>query len=450
MTDNNTIGELGLENLMSRANIIFTNGYKFCGKLNIDNLQQSFINIVDSIAKFQHQLHSKSQNNYQWQTAGPFKQRFLVVESENIEDEFKNICSRSFDIIKQSNHFPMVMVVIVEKQKPEKDSTAQKNFIIAQLSNHTYVDAGSSEVIFNQVVSYYNSLSKQDVQKTEAILEAAKNIKTIDTQSMLDLLKKENFEHQKNVDQLGNYPIADIGEHKVPLDTIPLCLESYKKRIRKPIVQLFNIDLLIQRCRNSNPDLSRNSIICAAIAKGMYDLNVEIKGKSKEHIISFKMLSNLLPEDMKAYYSGNYIAFVPVTVNGHESLEEIANDIQARVTEFKQTQLNLSLFGLVEDAVQASAVGEADEEISFIVTSWNNYSFMNSKDYLTDCDSITHYSGVNIEPKDTLGGSLVNRPVMVISLSPDGRLCLSYFPSLRSDMETQQIAKQMDKIFNRI
>ena len=435
---------------MSRANIIFTSGYRFYGKLNIDNLQQSFINVVDSIAKFKHRLYSKSQNNYQWQTAGPFKQRFLVVESEDIDDEFKNVCSRCFDLLKQSNHFPMLMVVIVEKTKPEKDSAAKKNFIIAQLSEHSYVDAGSSEVIFNQVINYYNSLSKQDNHKLEAILELVKKIKTIDAQSMFDLLKKENFDHQKNIDKLTNYPVADIGDHKVPLDTIPLCLETYKKSIRKPIVQLFNIDPLVQQCRSSNPDLTRNSIICAALAKGIYDLNIEVKAKTKEHIISFKMLSNLLSEDMRQNYSGNYIAFVPVTVNGHESLEEIANDIQARVTEFKQTQLNLSLFGLVEDAVQASAVGEADDEISFIVTSWNNYSFINNPDYLSDCDSITHYSGVNIEPKDTLGGSLVNRPVMVISLSPDGRLCLSYFPSLRSDMETQQIAKHMDKIFNRL
>jgi len=138
-----------------------------------------------------------------------------------------------------------------------------------------------------------------------------------------------------------------------------------------------------------------------------------------------------------------------VTVNGDDKLEDIAFAIDKRVKEFKQTQLNLSIYSLVEDAVQAEAVGIEDEKISLIVTNWNNYRFIKEKDYLNSCRSIAHISGVNIEPKDTLGGVLVNQPVIAISLSPDEMLCLSYFPSIRSDAENKQIADQMDRVFSR-
>ena len=162
------------------------------------------------------------------------------------------------------------------------------------------------------------------------------------------------------------------------------------------------------------------------------------------------MLSNLLPIEMRQQYSGNYISFIPVSVDGHLPIETLAKSIHDRIREFKTTQLNLSLFSLVEDAVKASQVGTVDEEISFIVTNWNNYTFLNQHDYLQGCRSVKHISGVNIEPKDTLGALLVNRPVMVINLSPDKSLCLSYFPSLRSEQETIEIAESMENVFSHI
>ncbi len=169
-----------------------------------------------------------------------------------------------------------------------------------------------------------------------------------------------------------------------------------------------------------------------------------------EHVVSFKMLSNILPLEKRQKYIGNYISFIPVTINGYESIEEIAKDIHDRIREFKTTQLNLSLFSLVEDAVKAAAVGKEDEEISFIVTNWNNYAFIDNPEFLSGCRSIKHLSGTNIEPRDTLGGALVNRPVLVISLSPEDELCLSFFASIRSDDESRAIAEQIEKVFSEL
>ncbi|MCW8931251.1 MAG: hypothetical protein OQL19_13545 [Gammaproteobacteria bacterium] len=446
MSDNTlqTIGKLGLENLMSRANIIFTSGYKFSGQLNTDNLYKSFISVLDQIVKFEYQIHHQSQSDYQWKKSGPFKNRFLTIKTDDIDEEFKNICSRSFDLLKEANHYPMLLAVI----EPVITKDAEENvFIIAQLSEHAHCDAGSSELIFNKVIEHYNALESDDHTSAQKILEGIKDLITLDSEDMIELLKQEHFNHQDNVDNLMQYPVADVGEYRLPPDTIAHHLEEYKKRIRKPIIQYFDIQLALEKCRKVYPEITKNSIVCALLAKGIYKLNVSLKNKPKEHIISFKMVSNILPKDLRDKYFGNYISFIPVSVDGHLSVEDIAYSINERIKEFKSTQLNLSIFSLVEDAVKASEVGSVDEEMSFIVTNWNNYTFLNNPDYLSGCQSIKHISGVNIEPKDTLGALLVNRPVLVINLSPDEELCLSYFPSLRSDDETLQIAESMEKAF---
>jgi hypothetical protein len=66
---------------------------------------------------------------------------------------------------------------------------------------------------------------------------------------------------------------------------------------------------------------------------------------------------------------------------------------------------------------------------------------------LHGCESLRHQSGVNIEPKDTLGAVLVNRPILVINMSPNQELCLSFFPSLRSEEENLAVAEHIGEVF---
>ena len=86
--------------------------------------------------------------------------------------------------------------------------------------------------------------------------------------------------------------------------------------------------------------------------------------------------------------------------------------------------------------------------MSFIVTNWNNYNYLNSNSYLTNCESLKHLSAVNIEPKDNLGAALVNRPVAVVNFSPNSELCLSYIPSLRNQKENKDLLTQFKTILN--
>ncbi|MBF0265859.1 MAG: hypothetical protein HQL46_11365 [Gammaproteobacteria bacterium] len=434
------IKKLGLEALMSRAHIIFTSGYHFKGPIQAEQLEQSFIDIVECMTKFEYKINFTNQSQYHWEKHGPFKDRFLVIETQDIEQEFKEVCSRSVEILENSNHYPMVMVLI-------KHSSTE-DFIIAQLSEHTPTDAGSSEVVFNKVIAYYNALTDGDTKEAESILEATKKIQTISTQDMVNLLQKPDFDHQKNIENLLAYPIADNGDHKISLTQIPKYLKAYKQRTRHPVIEYFDIAAMLKQCRQNHPEISRNSIISAVLAKALYLLNVEKKNTPQDHSISFRMLSNILPHDLRQLYSGNYIAFVPVTVDGQDTIEDMAVSIHQRIREFKQTQLDVTLFDLVEGATQDNAVGKEDDEVSFIVTNWNNYTYLNNKGFLNGCTSIKHISGVNLEPKDVLGASLVNRPVMAINLSPDEQLTLSFFPSLDSDEKSREIMDYVNQLLS--
>jgi hypothetical protein len=435
------IGAIGLECLMSRANIIFTSGYKFRGSLDIPALERSFLDIVDCIPKFGYRLHFEAQNRFHWERHGPYQNLFLSLESDDIDQGFKDLCARSFEVFEDSHEAPMIMAVIQEKA-----ATSDSTFIIAQLSNHTYIDAGSAEVIFHKVIDHYHALIQQDDARITSILDETRQLKTIDASAMVKILQGEHFDHHDNLEKLSRYPVADVGNYQVPLKTIPEQMKAYKQRVRTPISRHYEISRLVKRCRAAFPEVTKNSAICALLSKGLYELNLE-KGKPDKHLISCKMLSNILPAEMRSKYSGNYISFIPVSVEGHKEIEEMAKDIHDRIREFKSTQLNLSLYRLVDDAVKAASIDGSDDDISYVVTSWNNYAFLNNPEFLSGCESLKHISGVNIEPKDALGGCLVNRPVMVTSLSPGDDLCLSFFPSLRSDEETRDIIKHIDQVF---
>ena len=433
------VGVINLECLMNRANILFTSGYRFRGELNTANLEASFIAVVDCIEKFDHRLHFEAQDNFHWKQFGAYDKRLHVIDSDDIDHEFSELCRNSLSLVDNGKHCPMVLTVIRDRRNPDE-------FIIAQTSEHTYVDARSSEVIFNRIIDYYNALSRGDTARLETIAAAAKKIRTLSSAEMIKILAADEHDHETNLQGLAAYPVADVGEYAIPLDTVPACLENYKKQRFAPVMQFFDVRQLLDRCRAKYPEVTKNSVICAALAKGFYNLNCGAKGKPEEHIISFKMLSDLLSPELRQEYSGNYIAFVPVSVDGGLSVEDIAKSIHERTRHFKASKLDLSMFKLVEGAVDAAAVGTSDDPLSFVVTNWDNHHFLSTPEYLHGCESLRHQSGVNIEPKDTLGAILVNRPILVINRSPNEELCLSFFPSLRSETETLAVADSIGDV----
>jgi len=439
-----SIGKLGLEGLMDRANIAFTNGYRFKGAINSVTLQHSINAICQSIEKFSYQVHFVSQDNYSWQQTEQHSFTLNNITAANLETAFAQVCQDSHQNFAKQKQVPMLFTLI------QGTNTEKDEFIIAQTSCHTHVDARSSEVIFNKIIEHYNALSQQDESKNKAIIASAEQLQTVDADFIIQqrFALNETASHDDNVANIMSYQVDDIGQHAIPMASLDELLPKYKTTERSPFIQYFNVEKMLTSARQKHENISKNSVVCAAIVKAIYNINVQQKGVVAEHIISFKMLSDLLSPQMRQQYCGNYIAFVPVTVNGELPLEDIAKDINDRIINFKTTNLDVSIFALTEAAIKEAIVGSADEPLSFIVTNWNNFTFINQEDYLTDCQSIRHQSGVNIEPKDNLGAALVNRPVLVINFSPNGELCLSQFPSLDSEKVNQNLANQFDDVFS--
>ena len=439
----NEVGKLGLEGLMERANIVFTNGYRFKGSIDEACFAESVKAICKCIIKFNYQVNFKTQDCYSWDATSQREYQLQSLLTSDLDQAFSQLCEDSFVIFDKENSEPMLFTII--KSTCDFDD----EFIISQSCNHIYVDARSAEVIFNNIINYYNALCSEDTSTAKDIVLRTKALRTLSSDIVIDECFKENpsANHDKNVEKIVHYPVKDFGKHVIPRNTLNEVLTHYRKTRRAPLIQYFNVEDIIKLCRIKYPNVSKNSVICAVIVKAIYNINVQDKDVKTEHIISFKMLSDILQANLRQKYSGNYIAFVPVSVNGEKKLEEIANDINDSVVEFKKTELDTSVFALTEDAISNALVGTADDPLSFVVTNWNNFAFTGSKSFLTNCQSIRHQSGVNVNPKDTLGAALVNRPVLVINFSPCGELCISQFPSLSSQAVNDNLGEHLSAIF---
>lgn len=437
------IGKLGLEGLMERANIVFTNGYRFKGVIDEIRFSESVKAICSCVIKFNYQLNFITQDNYTWNESIRREYSVKSIATSDLDQEFSRLCRESFILFDKPNSEPMLFTLI--KNADDLDD----EFIISQSCNHIYVDARSAEVIFNNIINHYNALCLQDTTAANDIVLKTQALRTLESTIVIEECFNNNphADHDNNVGKIVNYPINDFGKHVIPMNTLDEVLIHYREKARAPLVQYFNIESMINHCRKKQPDISKNSIVCAVIAKAIYNINVQEKGVKTNHIISFKMVSDILSTDLRKKYSGNYIAFVPVCVNGEKNLEEMAKDINDWVVDLKRTGLNTSVFSLTEDAIRDALVGTADDPLSFVVTNWNNYSFTDTKDFLINCQSIRHQSGVNINPKDALGAALVNRPVLVINFSPCGELCISQFPSLSSQTINENLSEHLSAIF---
>lgn len=436
------VGTLLLEGLMSRAEILFTAGYAFRGPLHLAKIQASFEAIVSQISKLHHQLEFRAQNDFQWRPKSDYGSCFHVVESHDIRQELDEISARGFEIRAASGAFPFNLVVLKSTNPATPDE-----FILAQLCSHEFLDARSAESVFHLILEHYNALAQDNLSNAQQAIETARKLRTIDASAMMAKVKAADYDFEANAEHLSQYKVEDKGEHGVRLATIEGLLPEFRQRKRLPVSCELDAKPLIEQVRQNHPEVSKNSVITAVLHKAIYNINVQDKGLPKEQIISGNMVSDLISAELRQHYIGNYIGFVPVSTPGELAIEEIAIKVHQRIQEFKSKQINITCFEQVEQAAEQNLVGTADNELSYIITNWNNYRLLNGEELLYECDALAHYSAVNVDPIDLAGAALINRPVVVINLSPGDRLCFSMFPSLRDDGENRRIVNEVKRLF---
>ncbi|NTS77031.1 hypothetical protein HR060_09115 [Catenovulum sp. SM1970] len=429
------IGTLYLEGLMSRAEILFNAGYQFKGTIDAEQLEQSFLAIVDNIAKFNHQLNYRDQDSFSWQHQPQYQQRFHHIQADDLDSAFSDLSANAFEIRESSNNYPFNLVLI----------SGNDEFIIALLNSHEFVDARSSANVFDLIVKHYNAVKAGDDKLAHTAELSAKSLKTDSAAAISRQLKNADYNTENNLNRLQNLAVADDGGYGVSVHEMDALLPPFKARYRKPVNCQFDLTRAISACRKQYPEVSKNAIINALIHQAIYNLNQTNDKGAKEQTIAGKMVVDIIPNDDRHNHVGNYIGFVPLSTDGHISLADIAKSINDYIVEVKETQLNLTCFDLVEDLAQQKVIGTANEPFSYIITNWNNYNFLQGKDYLHGCESVAHISGVNVDPIDATGAALINRPVFVVNMSFDDQVYISLFPSLVDDKINQQL---VDEIMN--
>ena len=442
MAEVGSVGKIYLEGLMSRAEILFVSGYIFLGELNLQQLRDSYHAIVDRVSKFNHQLDFRAQDDFDWRPEQGYGERFHVYQATDLEDELKELARRGFELREGSNNHPMNLVVVQQADE------AREEFLVAMLCSHEYVDARSAETVFHLVLDHYNATVADDQKAVATAEQAASKLTSIDTEAMVQILAGDGYDVDHNTELLGAYPTADAGEYGVRVETLTQHLPEFRQRERKPLSCVVDASGVIAHCRQQFPEVSKNAVITAVVHKAIYNINVRDKAVSDKHLVSGRMVADLLSPEQRQQYIGNYISFVPISTSGSASLERTAKAVHDRIVEFKSQQFDLSCFELVEQAANANAVGSGDDELSYVITNWNNYRFLAGETMLAGCETLAHRSAVNVDPQDNAGAALINRAIIVINLSPNDELCLSMFPSLRDDGENRRLIAEVEQLLS--
>ena len=182
-----SVGKLNLEGLMTRAEILFSSGYKFRGTPDLNALENSFNDIVKRVDKFHFQMDFQAQNQFEWQSCGQYNNAFRVIRCDNLDDGFNQVSADAFTIRSESGNFPMNMVVLT--QESQKDVN---EFVICLLCSHEYSDARSSATVFDLIVKHYNGTVTSEESGCQQALEAAEQLQYLDAQTMIGKLKKRH------------------------------------------------------------------------------------------------------------------------------------------------------------------------------------------------------------------------------------------------------------------
>ncbi len=438
---NNKIGVINTDFTFFRTGVSFIIGYKFDGFLYDDEFKFSYETVVSKINKFHYKPDlNPIDNSWSWVLSELRKNQADIILVDDIDKGLNEICSNNFEEKIKNYNDPINLVII--------KSTINNEFYLALICSHGYLDARGCQSIFHLIIEHYNASKEKNFFEIENILKTATLFETINSNLIVNRLSKPNYNLESNLEALINYPIEDIGEYTIPSSKIPNLLSEFKNKIRKPVNCSVDASIVFKHVKKIHPNVTKNSIITAVLNEALYRININQKGKEKKHIISGRMVSDILPSEMRTKYLGNYIAFVPINTNGESSLAEKAKEINERVIECKTKKLNLSCFQFLELKQDSFNVNVEDNNPSYIITNWNNHRFMTEEEFLFDCKSLEQRGGIKINPIDNTAAKFLSQPIIAINLSFNNQLFISIFPSLSCDEENKNILNEMQKIFN--
>ncbi|QYN46392.1 hypothetical protein [Gilliamella sp. ESL0405] len=445
------VGKIYLEAMMHHCGILFSKGYRFKGTIDKQKLQQSSTAILGAINKFQYKITVASNGEPLWQKTSINIPPLINMQCADIEQRFAEFSASIFNTSKEFDEFPMFFTLL------ESDTNGdEKNYIFAQTVNHTYCDARAAELIINWLIDYYNALVEGNLQGQQKIITKLNNLTTLASKNVYSfakadcLIKMPWYKHVANLFKIITYKIKDTGNYSISYEQIKQNLAEYQQKLRNPIMRYYDVNSLINYYKKYYPNVNTNSLISALLVKTFYWLNVHKKQLANAEMISYRMLSDILTPKMRNQYLGNYIAYVPVTMNANQSLIDIAQNIDAWVKEFRDTKLDVSQYSFLEFAIAKKLVGKKDDPISFTHTSFNNRRLFKKVNTLIGATFIEMIASINSEPLDLMGAMMNNKIIACTSLSNSNRLYLTFYPLIGSDQPSIDVADALALVITQL
>lgn len=95
---------------------------------------------------------------------------------------------------------------------------------------------------------------------------------------------------------------------------------------------------------------------------------------------------------------------VPFTLDASLPLAELAQQVEARVSQCRQQRIDLSQFRFLETAISRRWVGKVDDPVSYAITSVSNHRLNKAPHTLPGARFVEMLGAVNAQPRDEMGG----------------------------------------------
>ncbi len=443
---------------MVRCGVRFIFSYRFAGKVKVALMDKSVNQVIGNVQRFQRRIAPLKNYNGQWQDLSDMEPLFTVKESVDLE-QVVAMAYREAGCIKATvRNPPMFFTLFTDKADPE-------HFVLMQSGEHSYCDGKSAILLFNQVLRYYNALVTGDEASREAIIEqvtslcspSPQDIYALSTRSQQSLINVGRLRHVKNTLSLMTYKVSDTMPYATPHKALPTMLEQYRASTDQPSMKRLSIEPLIRYCEEKCPQVSPHNLICALLAKTNHTLSCHFKPQTNNPMVSFRVMVDILNMPMRQKCIGNYIAYLPVTIDTRRPLFQIATEINQRLYQAKLQRAEVSMYKLLEFALGSGMANKVNDPVAFIIANIDNISLNFNPEMLQGATLQNFQVTANAIPKDIGGAQLNNRPTICFNLASEHQLLISFFNTVTDpeisrkwleiiDLKLQSLARSLSTV----
>ncbi|MDP5213372.1 hypothetical protein ORJ66_10000 [Pseudoalteromonas tunicata] len=420
----NNISKLDASMLKCGINYLFS--YVFCGSIDAEILQKSVSQALKKVQRLQQKMVTDDKFLGHWQSFEAEPPCFFIhtAEFQLIRDKYyKDMTNNS------SQYAPMSFVLVLSQNS--------KKFMILQFGQHGYCDGTGATQIFNHILQFYNAHIKGDKNHQNNILNqlsayrspSPDEVYSISNKTSQNELNLKSWQHIKNIFKLLTYKTQDTGPIATPFEQLPIMLEDKMQLSNEPLNAKFDFSHLLAICHSQAPEVSPNNLACAVIAKAMHLANQQ-HNKAESPLISFRVIVDILNLGLRKKLIGNYIAYLPITINASKSLIDMGKEISSRIFEAKMDQQDISMYKLLEFALGSGMAVKANDPVSFIVSHIGNYPLQANPELLANAKLSDFAACANANPSDLMGAKLNNRPTICFNLNQHHELFIGMFHSL--------------------